>query len=471
MQHSCIVNRIISVFPLSPAVSKFMRKQTSLTLDEPLTRASLQRRINDIGFGPHQTVILVICGSLLLFQGGYTFFARRVVETDTKDWMPFWLISGLPVAGIIPGGFISMATLSWGRRANVIISLLTVGVAAYCTSAVSYVYSHVFLSHVGLGLGLPNIFALAVESSPTRYLALCVGALVACIVLGEAYAATASWILPTSCGNDSLCNFQFGIGIVSFPMLIAGIAAVVGLAESPFYMMKDCYILNSLLKNMHAANRISSSDDPRVETRFVPSLVSASTAPSLSGRTVLVCGFLIGCVRAFFSSYPHPESHVAIGSLSALTGTVLGAIFAQTTGPRTSASILPFVLMAVAGSGLVVASSWTGLALVQSWIIFCVCKALSLALLVAVIMVVSCDLRGLAMAFIIGTALSGLFPSFLAMTSVVEEVSFSILFGLAGLAAAFSLGNSEDDAVSFKKSRLLVNRMDLYNSIFNSFWF
>ena len=406
------------------------------TKSEPLTRASLQARVDEIGFGPFQLSSIAIAGMALFFSGAIRHYFK-VTGGESADFLPsdHW-----ETLGFVTGCAIAAVAARLGRRPAVVIGLVLMGLCSYCASIAATatgVVLHSSFAQVGLGMCLPSVLCMSAEISPSMFKGSAVALAVSLTIVGEIYGILSEKILPPKNFCDSqICPIQIRLECVSVPTVLAAVLAAVFLYESPFALQEDLFSLNMTLRGMERENAKNLSP-----VNFVPSN-DRTRKVRLEWDRVLILGVLLGLAETVLLAVP--DTHAGTSAVVGIFGLVVaGVVGVHYLNPRLALIGCPFLISLAAGAGIVSVSHPDWL-VVQDSVVFALCKTGALCLvLFSVIHVVSLRLdacervRTLALAFGIGKLSALFYPLHIAWTT--SEVAIAVMAAVAGISALYFL--------------------------------
>jgi hypothetical protein len=404
------------------SILSLVMKGVQLTINETLSPSSLQARIDGMGMGLFHMTLAGVGGMVVFFRGA----SLEILKSGNFSPLVSTLATLCTVLGLASSYLLGSLT---GRRFMVVFGLCLMGVCSYLASicvAREYICLNGGLAMYGCGLSLAPCFALTVESFPSKLRGLGLGIVTSFYMAGEVFVAGMdSLITPVdfcASAGDLICIAQVRAEVLSVPMIVAAITAIVFLQESPYVLLNDCYSLNALLSTM--------SRDRSTQFRFSPG-ANMSLVDKKISRTELVVGLLFGAALTYLNSWGS-ENASPIGLLAILV-CVLTLSAVPVSNPRIACMAIPFLvmtLMCVEG----VVGVHAGLELLSK----------SLALTMIVFGAVCWDSwtdrnRIFAFIFLLAESVSVVWPLFVRMHKETEEIAFAVIFGLTGMVAVLLL--------------------------------
>ncbi|KAF4679383.1 hypothetical protein FOZ60_015135 [Perkinsus olseni] len=262
-------------------------------VDEPLSPAGVGRKLDAMGFGSFQIAVLILCGGVLFSEGSQLMVMGPVAMLLEDHWsLP--LLTRVLLASTIHLGYACGCLLSGligdrlGRRPCVLMSYLLTGVFGFACSTAStevVMLAYRFGAGVGCGLGIPAVFALLAEVSPSKHRAEGLIIMASFIVLGELYATAGILFVDphlTRSGDHcdiyllsvmqeaghQVCSWRTLLEIAAAPSLFMVMFALTMLWESPQFVTvrhRDYQEVNRILKTVRKSNGAYN-----VPVRFTP---------------------------------------------------------------------------------------------------------------------------------------------------------------------------------------------------------
>ena len=421
-------------------------KRSVVLFDEPLTTASLERKLVRLGFGTFQLQTIIACGFFVFYHSSISTLNRELLEQSKSPFgdngIQKLMFAIAPFLGSILGCLVS-STEWFSRKFLVIFSYAVVGLCTLMAAMSSSLYITILwlgLAHVGFGLGLPAAILTVYESSPLNRRPVALSLLFTFHIMGEVYVGIMNRLaplFPTLCSpTKPLCDYRvFGLESVAIPMFIALILSAFWVHESPFSMESDCFKLNNLLRHIRETNGLVESD---VVIKFVPKSDAKRVVGKISTTNLFILGSIFFAVESFHFIFPHPDNHWLVSaSLSLFSIAIASGVSSLVGGSTRPISVVLFfqTFLCVLGAWTVSTSIWAHH--VQSWFVLGVLKACSLALLVLATVFV-CEVSPRYMSQILAIAYAGciLFPNSIEITSAVPiEIVYAVVFALVGIAA------------------------------------
>mmetsp|Transcript_68524 Transcript_68524/g.164562 ORF Transcript_68524/g.164562 Transcript_68524/m.164562 type:complete len:516 (+) Transcript_68524:186-1733(+) len=257
---------------------------------QPATADAVRARIDDIGFGPFQLMVLIGAGGVLASEGAEVLVMGSVTTLLIQAWGISPLMRGLMVS-IVFVGFCIGNLLSGGigdrlgRRAAILIAYLLIGTMGIVTSLVnSPAQMLVFRFFVGLGcgIGFPSVYALMAEVCPANLRGVLFAATVGFMPLGELYASIGVLLFdPMLEGASDRDTWRQLIQFSAAPSFFFFVFTALFLHESPLYLLAKGRIEDVNLVMTAMAQQNGSSD---AQTSFAA--IPSSSSPDASPRTL-----------------------------------------------------------------------------------------------------------------------------------------------------------------------------------------
>lgn len=455
------LNHMFSILLFSHVVYFVVRMKRAVVLfDEPLTTASLERKLVRLGFGIFQLQTIVACGFLVFYHSAITTLNRELLEQSkspfVNDGIERLVFAITPYFGSVMGCLVS-STDWFSRKFLIIFSYAVIGLftlMAAMSNTTSSLYITIMwlgLAHVGFGLGFPSAILTVYESSPVNRRPVALSLLFTFHIIGEVFVGIMNRLaplFPSLCSSHNpSCNYRlFGFESVAIPMFIALILSAFWVHESPISLQSDCFKLNTLLRHIRETNGLVESD---VVVKFVPKS-EVKKLDKISTLNVFILGSIFFVIESFQFIFPHPDNHWIVSAIFGLVALAVASgvctFIYRSTRPI---SILLFFLSALCVLGALSSttkSAWGHY--VQSWFVLGVLKACSLSLFVFTTVFV-CELSSRYISQILAIAFTGciLFPNSIELTSSVPiEIIYAVLFGIVGIAVSAISSTSEKEA-------------------------
>ncbi|KAF4728475.1 hypothetical protein FOZ62_011836 [Perkinsus olseni] len=262
-------------------------------VDEPLSPAGVGRKLDAMGFGSFQIAVLILCGGVLFSEGNQLMVMGPVAMLLGDHWsLP--PLTRVLLASTIHLGYVCGCLLSGligdrlGRRPCVLMSYLLTGAFGFACSTAStevVMLAYRFGAGVGCGLGIPAVFALLAEVSPSKHRAEGLIIMASLVVLGELYATAGILFVDphlTRSGDHcdiyllsvmqeaghQVCSWRTLLEIAAAPSLFMVMFALTMLWESPQFVTvrhRDYQEVNRILKTVRKSNGAYN-----VPVRFTP---------------------------------------------------------------------------------------------------------------------------------------------------------------------------------------------------------
>lgn len=406
-----------------------------LTVSEHLTAGSLQSRIDSIGFGPFQLMIITVSGISLFANGALFAAGKHFIDQSLMIVVMLFTCVGLGL-----GYFLSN---SMGRRPLALAGIAIMGLSLYVGSAVAKTQGAIIgclgSSFAGFGLSLPASIALSIESSPSTYRGLAIAILACFWTAGEHFTALMKLLTEPNefCHVSATdeCHFQLSMEYIAVVIFFSFMGGIFFLPESPIFFVNsdDCFSLNGLIASMRRFNR---SGTDGVLIRFESTNRMPVPVATASVGTITLFGLLVGTSFVFMIdaiSTPSLWEFAIVVPLCLLIGGGLPTLPQMST--RTLTMMTPLVIMTAACMHLVYGG--------DSLVLLSIMKSLAMSLIVFVLTfsASASDSLGLIIKILaVSQVCLTVWPLFLQLHSEpIQEAAFAILFGLCGALAVFAM--------------------------------
>lgn len=207
----------------------------------PGSTLNFSQRIKDGGLNRRQSLVILICGLIVLVDGMDTgmlgLIAHDLMRALRLPISAFGAVFSLGLIGAVIGALVmSPVADRWLGRKLVLIS--SIGVAGLCTLLTAYVDSLDelvavrLLTGIALGAALPVIFSLAAEFSPRRLSRRVIALLVAFMPLGSLLGGLLGRIIvPWS-------DWRMLLSVAGVITLVLTVAAAVVMPESVYFLVR-----------------------------------------------------------------------------------------------------------------------------------------------------------------------------------------------------------------------------------------
>lgn len=207
---------------------------------------ALQERINELGFGAFQMLMLLSCGGMMAAEGGEILTMGSLTKLLAKEWdlSPFMkgFMVSLVYVGFAFGNLIS-GNLGdrYGRRPTILLAYVFVGVfGMLCSIAQNPAAMTIlrFFVGIGVGCGFPCVFSLIPEVCPTHIRGAVSSCMIGFMTIGELWASLGVLFIDPTLGNENeawrnLCRWS---AIPPFCFLLFSIPF---LFESPLLLARQ----------------------------------------------------------------------------------------------------------------------------------------------------------------------------------------------------------------------------------------
>lgn len=230
------------------------------------TANGVQRKMDEMGFGRYQLVVLLCCGGIMFSEGAEVLIMGSITTMLAKQWSLDAFMRGSMVSIVFVGfavgnvisGFIGDG---FGRRKSILLSYVIIGVAGVLTSlAVGQddLLCYRFLVGVGCGIGFPAVYAMIAEVCPTEYRGSTSAVMIGFMALGELFAAVGVFVidpnLDSSKGDGR--TWRLLVQYSAAPAFVFLAMSACMLMESPLYLVSKGRIddLNDVIATMAKYN-------------------------------------------------------------------------------------------------------------------------------------------------------------------------------------------------------------------------
>ena len=399
-------------------------KGVQLTVNETLTRASLQARLDSMSLGLFHLTSVALCGMPFFFRGA-------IGEILKNSQLSYFTVLGGTISLVLGLGLSSWLSALTGRRLLIVSGLSIAGTCSYLSSisvSEEAILTHIFLSFFGCGLSLAPALATTLETFSTSLSGLAVGTLISCFVAGQLFVTFSSYLFDPKdfCSPSSkLCALQLGLELISVPMILAAVTSIVFLQESPYLLTDDCYALNGLLAMMTRGGS--------TQFKFSPCGVASDHSNFMVkkpvGTTEVVLGLLFGASLTYLISFPSGGGYEGLIAVIPVLG-ILGLV----TVPRIGAITIPFLLMITMSCELVVGTNGFLFNIISQGLAV---LGLGFVLLSFEPWADRVALSAFVMA--VGEVGASCWPLFVNIHTETEEIAFAVIFGIAGIVAMMFL--------------------------------
>ncbi|KAF4664575.1 hypothetical protein FOL47_005062 [Perkinsus chesapeaki] len=291
-------------------------------VDEPLSPAGVQRKVDAIGFGGFQVAVILLCAGVFFSEGSQLMVMGPVATQLHDHWNLPPSVRALLVSAAHLGYFCGCLISGiigdrLGRRPCVLLSYITMGGLGFASASAPteiFMLLYRFGTGMGCGIGIPAALSLLSEVCPCKHRADALITMASFIVLGELFASASVlvtdphldrsgdhcdiYLLSVAQEADhQVCSWRNLLKIAATPSLFMIMFALTMLWESPQFVTvrhRDYQEVNRILKTVRKSNGAY-----HVPIRFTPDSSSVqeqpfSLRPNPSTRDVLAFQTLTG---------------------------------------------------------------------------------------------------------------------------------------------------------------------------------
>jgi len=231
---------------------------------------TLQARIDEIGFGLFQIIVLVCTGGIMFSEGAEVLVMGSITTLVSKEWHLSAFTRGFMVSIVFVGfacGNLVSGRLGdgFGRKRSIMISYVMIFVGGMLTSKADNAEVMVMLRFfvgVGCGIGFPSVYSLVPEMCPTHIRGSLQAVMIGFMPMGEAFAALCICFIDSDLhrGPGEPETWRLLVRVTALPALLFLFLSALILPESPHYLLCHGRIseLNSVMETMARWNSQSS---------------------------------------------------------------------------------------------------------------------------------------------------------------------------------------------------------------------
>jgi len=335
------------------------------------TAEALQKKIDEIGFGPAQIIAVTCCGGIMASEGSEVNIMGCMTTLLAEQWnlSPFMkgFMTSIVFVGFAIGNLFSgYVGDRYGRRPAILISYFVIFVAGTLTSFTEACWSLVcirFFVGVGCGIGFPSVYSLVPEVTPVWLRGVKSAVLISFMPLGEFYASLGVFLIDKELEGTTplgVASWRTLVQWSSIPPLFFLVFSLAFLQESPHFLLSRGRYkeLSETLDHMAWLNGM------HVHTAVAPRAVETAGGPKDEvGEEVF--SFLDAVYRLFSKRFMRTTLFLCLAQFTKDFGVFgLGYVFPQyfqETAGKLSVGSEMMVIALLALPGVVLAAALTKL--------------------------------------------------------------------------------------------------------------
>jgi len=274
-----------------PATSLLQSAASSTTTGDELlepTPEALQKKIDEIGFGPFQILMVVCCGGIMASEGSEVNVMGSITTLLAGQWglgaFVRAFMTSIVFVGFACGGLLSgYIGDSFGRRPAILLAYAVIFSAGLLTSLsespVVMVCIRIFVGF-GCGIGFPSVYSFIPEVTPVYLRGAKTAVMISFMPLGEFYSSLGVFLLDKNLLGTTVLGYSSWRALIQWsciPPFFLFWLSFFFLEESPHFLLSRGRIveLNEVLAGMARWNNA-----PNVNTSFPLDLPEASARSS-----------------------------------------------------------------------------------------------------------------------------------------------------------------------------------------------